>query len=160
MEAVFIAIIIVFGLIAVYRVKNASQEAEVHRQQGLEFLAQNAKQDGVQTTASGLQYICLQAPEDESASKPESVKTKVVVHYQGSLINGSVFDSSYKRGEPLNFRLNQVIKGWQEGLQIMPVGSKYRFFIPENLAYGNRRAGSIPPGSTLIFDVELLSIEA
>ena len=123
---------------------------------GEQFLAQNAKREGVKTTESGLQYEVLEAT---LGQKPKATDT-VRVHYEGTLIDGTVFDSSYKRGESIAFPLNGVIKGWTEGLQLMSVGSKYKFFIPYQLAYGERGAGaSIPPYAALIFTVELLGIE-
>ena len=126
------------------------------KEEGEKFLAENAKRAGVKTTASGLQYEVLDAT---LGQKPKATDT-VKVHYEGTLIDGTVFDSSYKRGESISFPLNGVIKGWTEGLQLMSVGSKYKFFIPYQLAYGERGAGgSIPPYATLIFTVELLGIE-
>ena len=122
---------------------------------GAEFLAKNAEKEGVKTTASGLQYLVLQPG---SGTQHPSATDKVKVHYHGTLIDGSVFDSSVDRGEPISFGLNQVIKGWTEGLQLMVVGEKTRLFIPSELGYGNRSAGPIQPGSVLIFDVELLGI--
>ena len=123
---------------------------------GEKFLAENAKREGVQVTASGLQYEVLEAT---IGQKPKATDT-VKVHYEGTLIDGTVFDSSYKRGESISFPLNGVIKGWTEGLQLMSVGSKYKFFIPYQLAYGERGAGQqIPPYAALIFTVELLGIE-
>jgi len=127
-----------------------------NKAKGEKFLAENARKEGVKTTASGLQYQVIK-PGD--GAKPK-VTDKVKVNYEGTLIDGTVFDSSYKRGQPVTFPLNRVIKGWTEGLQLMPVGSKYRFFLPSELAYGPRGAGGkIGPNSTLVFDVELLSIE-
>ena len=126
------------------------------KEEGEKFLAENAKREGVKTTASGLQYEVL---EPSLGQKPTATDT-VRVHYEGSLIDGTVFDSSYRRGESISFPLNGVIKGWTEGLQLMSVGSKYKFFIPYQLAYGERGAGaSIPPYAALIFTVELLGIE-
>ena len=123
---------------------------------GEKFLAENAKREGVQVTASGLQYEVLEAT---IGQKPKATDT-VKVHYEGTLIDGTVFDSSYRRGESISFPLNGVIKGWTEGLQLMSVGSKYKFFIPYQLAYGERGAGQqIPPYAALIFTVELLGIE-
>ncbi|MBR0195159.1 MAG: FKBP-type peptidyl-prolyl cis-trans isomerase [Paludibacteraceae bacterium] len=123
---------------------------------GEKFLAENAKREGVKVTASGLQYEVL---EPALGQKPKATDT-VRVHYEGTLIDGTVFDSSYRRGESISFPLNGVIKGWTEGLQLMSVGSKYKFFIPYQLAYGERGAGqSIPPYAALIFTVELLGIE-
>jgi len=129
---------------------------EKNKAAGEKFLAENARKEGVKTTASGLQYKVIKAGD---GAKPKATD-KVKVNYEGRLIDGTVFDSSYKRGQPVTFPLNQVIKGWTEGVQLMPVGSKYRLFIPSTLAYGARGAGSrVGPNSTLIFDVELLSIE-
>ena len=123
---------------------------------GEKFLAENAKREGVKVTASGLQYEIL---EPSLGQKPKATDT-VRVHYEGTLIDGTVFDSSYKRGESITFPLDGVIKGWTEGLQLMSIGSKYKFFIPYQLAYGERGAGqSIPPYAALIFTVELLGIE-
>ncbi len=122
---------------------------------GQEFLAENETEEGVQTTESGLQYLVL---EPGTGTEHPGPSDKVKVHYHGTLIDGTVFDSSVDRGEPIEFSLNQVIKGWTEGLQLMVVGEKTRLFIPSELAYGNRSAGQIAPGSTLIFDVELLAI--
>jgi len=126
------------------------------KEEGEKFLAENAKREGVKTTNSGLQYEVLEAT---LGQKPKATDT-VRVHYEGTLIDGTVFDSSYKRGESIAFPLNGVIKGWTEGLQLMSVGSKYKFFIPYQLAYGESGAGaSIPPYAALIFTVELLGIE-
>ena len=123
---------------------------------GQAFLAANAKKEGVVTTASGLQYKVLQAG---TGPKPKATDT-VNVHYHGTFIDGKTFDSSYDRGEPISFPLNRVIAGWTEGVQLMPVGSKYEFYIPYKLAYGERGAGGAIPGyATLIFQVELLAIE-
>ena len=124
--------------------------------EGEKFLVENAKREGVKVTASGLQYEIL---EPSLGQKPKASDT-VRVHYEGTLIDGTVFDSSYRRGESITFPLNGVIAGWTEGLQLMSIGSKYKFFIPYNLAYGERGAGqSIPPYAALIFTVELLGIE-
>jgi len=122
-------------------------------EEGQKFLEENGKRPEVTTTASGLQYEVLQ---EGQGQRPSGATSRVTVHYEGRLINGQVFDSSYKRNQPATFGLNQVITGWTEGVQLMPQGSKYRFFIPAILGYGARGAGSIPPNSTLIFDVELL----
>jgi len=123
--------------------------------EGQKFLAENKSKEGVQTTASGLQYKVLTTGE---GAKPVATDT-VKVHYRGTLLDGTEFDSSYARNEPISFALNRVISGWTEGVQLMPVGSKYMFFIPPNLAYGEGGGGPIPPNSTLIFEVELLDIE-
>lgn len=126
------------------------------KEEGEKFLAENAKRPGVKVTPSGLQYEVLDAT---LGQKPKANNT-VRVHYEGTLPDGTVFDSSYKRGEPISFPLNGVIAGWTEGLQLMSVGSKYKLFIPYNLGYGERGAGaSIPPYAALIFTVELLGIE-
>jgi len=122
---------------------------------GKQFLEENAKQEGVITTDSGLQYQVLQSGSGEAHPTANST---VTVHYHGTLIDGTVFDSSVNRGQTISFPLNQVIPGWTEGVQLMVVGDKTRFFIPSYLAYGNRSAGVIKPGSTLIFDVELFAI--
>ncbi len=123
---------------------------------GEAFLAENAKRDGVKVTESGLQYEVINGT---IGQKPKATN-RVRVHYEGTLIDGTVFDSSYKRGESITFGLNQVIKGWTEGLQLMSVGSKYKLYIPYQLAYGERGAGAnIPPYAALIFTVELLGIE-
>ena len=122
---------------------------------GEQFLAENGLKEGVITTASGLQYEVIKMGKGKKPAATDRVK----VHYHGTLTDGTVFDSSVERGEPTSFGLNQVIKGWTEGLQLMPVGSKFRFYIPQELGYGGQQAGSIPPYSTLIFEVELLEIE-
>ena len=123
---------------------------------GEQFLADNAKKEGVVVLPSGLQYEVLT---EGDGRKPKATDT-VKCHYEGRLIDGTVFDSSYRRGTPAVFGLNQVIAGWTEGVQLMQEGAKYRFFIPYNLAYGANGAGdSIPPYSALIFEVELISIE-
>ena len=133
-----------------------AQVAGKAKEEGEAFLAENAKREGVIVTGSGLQYEVLTAAEGK---KPKATD-KVKVHYEGTLIDGTVFDSSYRRGEAISFGLNQVIKGWTEGVQLMSVGAKYKFFIPYNLAYGERGAGAqIPPYAALIFTVELLGIE-
>jgi len=129
--------------------------AQTALEKGQQFLQENAKKEGVKTTASGLQYEVL-TPGTGKSPKATDV---VLVHYKGTLLDGTEFDSSYKRGEPIEFPLNQVIKGWTEGVQLMKEGAKYRFYIPSNLAYGSRGAGgAIGPDETLIFDVELLKV--
>jgi len=126
---------------------------EKNASEGAKFIEENKKKEGVKTTASGLQYKAIK---EGTGAQPKATDT-VTVNYRGTLINGTEFDSSYKRGEPASFPLNGVIKGWTEGLQLMKVGSKYQFFVPPNLAYGERTVGpDIAPNSTLIFEVELL----
>lgn len=157
MKVILILIVIALMYFAVQYFSNAgsSKAAEENIKKGQAFLLANGLKEGVNTTASGLQYLVLN--EGSGVLKP-GAKNKVTVHYHGSLLDGSVFDSSIQRGEPITFALNQVIPGWTEGVQLMVVGEKTRFFIPSDLAYGKRSAGSIKPGSTLIFDVELLAI--
>lgn len=130
---------------------------EVYKNEGEDFLAANAKKDGVTTTDSGLQYEVI---EQGTGAKPKNTDT-VNVHYHGTLIDGTVFDSSITRGIPATFGVHQVIKGWTEALQLMPVGSKYRLYIPQDLAYGAHPhpGGAIKPFMALVFDVELLGIE-
>lgn len=126
------------------------------KEAGEKFLVENAKRPEVKTTPSGLQYEIIEAT---IGQKPKATD-KVKVHYEGTLTDGTVFDSSYKRGEPITFGLNQVIKGWTEGLQLMSIGSKYKLYIPYQLGYGAQGAGAaIPPYAALIFTVELLGIE-
>ena len=126
------------------------------KEEGEKFLAENAKRAGVKTTPSGLQYEVIDATIGQKPTATDTVR----VHYEGTLVDGTVFDSSYKRGEPISFGLNQVIKGWTEGLQLMSIGSKYKLYIPYQLGYGTQGAGAqIPPYSALIFTVELLGIE-
>ncbi|GEP92193.1 FKBP-type peptidyl-prolyl cis-trans isomerase FklB [Chitinophaga terrae (ex Kim and Jung 2007)] len=133
-----------------------AEKAAKNKEEGLKFLAANKTKEGVVTLPDGLQYQILQAG---NGPKP-TINDKVKTHYHGTLIDGTVFDSSVERGQPISFPVSGVIKGWTEALQLMPVGSKWRLFIPSDLAYGDRGAGpKIGPGSTLIFDVELLAIE-
>ncbi len=135
--------------------KQARKQAEGAIAAGKAFLEENAKKDNVVVTKSGLQYIVLA----EGDGRSPKATDKVRCHYEGTLIDGTVFDSSYKRGEPADFPLDGVIPGWTEGVQLMKEGAKYRFFIPYLLGYGERGAGSsIPPYSTLIFDVELVKV--
>lgn len=136
--------------------EKAQAQAKAAKADGENFLAENGKKDGVVTLPSGLQYQVLK----EGNGKKPCATDMVECHYEGTLINGQVFDSSYQRGETATFGLNQVIAGWTEGLQLMQEGAKYRFFIPYNLAYGERGAGqSIPPYAALIFDVELVAVK-
>lgn len=135
--------------------KAKDEKLNANLKEGEDFLAANKEKPGVNTTASGLQYEVLT---EGSGPKPNATD-KVKCHYHGTLINGTVFDSSVQRGQPATFPLNMVIKGWTEALQLMPVGSKYRLFLHPSLAYGERQTGAvIGPNSTLIFDVELLDI--
>jgi FKBP-type peptidyl-prolyl cis-trans isomerase FklB len=130
------------------------EKSEANLKAGESFLAQNKSRPGVVETPSGLQYEVL----TEGAGPKPSANNKVTCHYHGTLIDGTIFDSSVQRGQPATFPLNMVIKGWTEALQLMPTGSKWRLFLPPNLAYGERQTGSyIGPNSTLIFDVELIS---
>ena len=132
-----------------------NQKGEQNMIEGQKFLAENSKKEGVKVTNSGLQYEVLK---EGSGNKPLSTDT-VEVHYRGTLINGTEFDSSYKRNKSTSFPLNRVIKGWTEGVQLMKQGSKYKFFIPSELGYGSQGGGGvIPPNATLIFEVELLNI--
>lgn len=131
-------------------------DAEKNLKEGEAFLAENKKKEGVKTTASGLQYKVLKSGTGATPKKDDTVK----VHYEGKLIDGKVFDSSIKRGEPVSFQVDGVIPGWTEALQLMKVGDKWQLFIPSKLAYGENGAGpDIGPNSTLIFEVELLGIE-
>lgn len=133
----------------------AAERGRAARAEGEAFLAENKKQPGVVTTASGLQYTVLQ---EGNGRQPKASDT-VRCHYEGRLLDGTVFDSSYRRGVPADFGLRQVISGWTEGVQLMKEGAKYRFFIPYNLAYGEHGAGAdIPPYAALIFDVELIEV--
>lgn len=144
------------GLVQEYLREQQEAAGKVAREAGENFLAENAKREGVKVTESGLQYEVLTPA---LGMKPVAADT-VSCHYEGRLIDGTVFDSSYRRGEPASFPLQGVIRGWTEGLQLMSIGSKFRFFIPFELAYGAQGAGgSIPPYAALVFDVELLGIE-
>lgn len=139
-----------------YITKAQTRDAEAKKAEGEKFLAANKARAGVMTTASGLQYEVIKAAEGPKPKATDSVK----VHYTGTLIDGTKFDSSLDRGEPITFPLNQVIPGWTEGVQLMSVGSKYKLYVPYNLGYGERGAGPQIPGySTLIFEVELLAIK-
>ena len=138
-----------------YFTRKQKGEAQAHIAEGKAYLDANAKRQGVVVTKSGLQYEVLQEGKGKSPKATDTVRC----HYEGRLLDGTVFDSSYKRGEPADFGLNQVIPGWTEGVQLMKEGAKFRFTIPYLLAYGEQGAGaSIPPFSTLIFDVELIKV--
>ena len=134
----------------------AAEKYKGAKSEGEKYLSENAKKEGVVTLPSGLQYQVLK----EGNGKSPKATDKVVCHYEGMLIDGTMFDSSIQRGEPATFPLNGVIAGWTEGLQLMKEGAKYRFFIPYQLGYGERGAGaSIPPFATLVFDVELIEVK-
>ena len=144
------------GLVQEFLREQQEVAGKAAREAGENFLAENAKREGVKVTETGLQYEVLTPA---LGIKPTPTDT-VTCHYEGRLIDGTVFDSSYRRGEPASFPLQGVIRGWTEGLQLMSIGSKFRFFIPFDLAYGAQGAGgSIPPYAALIFDVELIGIE-
>ncbi|MNS39006.1 putative FKBP-type peptidyl-prolyl cis-trans isomerase FkpA precursor [compost metagenome] len=131
-------------------------KAEANLKEGMDFLEQNKTKENIIALESGLQYEILKEGEGAQPTASQSV----TCHYHGTLLNGSIFDSSVQRGQPATFPLNRVITGWTEGVQLMKVGSKFRFFIPPHLAYGDRQVGSdIGPNSTLIFEVELLGIQ-
>lgn len=133
----------------------AAEAGKAAKEAGEKFLAENGKREGVVTTASGLQYEVLTEGTGRSPKATDTVRC----HYHGTLIDGTVFDSSYQRNQPADFGLNQVISGWTEGVQLMKEGAKYRFYLPYNLAYGERGAGAdIPPYAALIFDVELIKV--
>lgn len=133
----------------------AAEKGKVAKEQGESYLSENAKKDGVVVLPSGLQYQVLQ----EGTGKKPKATDQVKCHYEGMLVDGTMFDSSIQRGEPATFPLNGVIAGWTEGLQLMSEGAKYRFFIPYHLGYGERGAGaSIPPFAALVFDVELIEV--
>lgn len=155
----FIILIVVIALVAFYFIKSSGNKKTAVKNVviGNDFLAKNKTNDGVLATASGLQYQIMTKSAEEGIHP--SATSSVKVHYHGTLLDGTVFDSSVDRNEPISFPLNRVIKGWTEGLQLMVVGDKFKFFIPAQLAYGNSAAGKIQPGSLLIFEVELLEIQ-
>jgi FKBP-type peptidyl-prolyl cis-trans isomerase len=132
----------------------AMADAQNNTKLSEEFLTKNKEKQGVKTTSSGLQYEVLK----EGKGKKPNIKDKVTVHYTGTLITGQKFDSSHDRGQPAEFPLNGIIKGWQEALQLMPEGSVYRLYIPPNLGYGQQAQPGIPPNSVLVFDVELIKV--
>jgi peptidylprolyl isomerase len=154
-KILILGIIIAVFIFFIMRQSGNKEAAMLNVKLGLEFLATNKSEEGVIETASGLQYKVL--TQGDGTEQP-SASSKVKVHYHGTLLDGSVFDSSVDRGEPISFGLNQVIKGWTEGVQLMVVGEKTRFYIPSKLGYGNKPAGKIGPGALLIFDIELLAI--
>lgn len=137
------------------RAEKQKKEGEENKGKGEAFLAENKKKEGVQATASGLQYKVITKGTGPMPKSDDTVKT----HYRGTLIDGTEFDSSYKRGEPATFGVTQVIKGWTEALLMMPVGSKWQLFIPSDLAYGPGGRPGIPPNAALLFDIELIAIE-
>jgi peptidylprolyl isomerase len=153
----FIVLVVVIALVIFYFARSSvnKKEAVENIAIGKDFLTTNKANQDVVETASGLQYQVLQKGQ---GNVHPSASSSVKVHYHGLLLDGSVFDSSVERGEPISFPLNQVIKGWTEGVQLMVVGDKFKFFIPSELAYGNRSTGKITAGSLLIFEVELLEI--
>jgi peptidylprolyl isomerase len=155
MKYIFWVAVIALVIFFIFRNINNKKIAVENVAIGNDFLIKNKAIENVIETASGLQYQVLQ--QGEGTVHP-AVSSKVKVHYHGSLLNGAVFDSSVDRGEPISFGLNQVISGWTEGLQLMVVGDKFKFFIPSHLGYGNSAAGKIAPGSLLIFEVTLLDI--
>ncbi len=154
-KVVIVVIAIIIVIFWVQRSSANKKAAAENLEQGRAFLEANKTVDGIKVLPSGLQYLVLQPG---SGVTHPGARDQVKVHYHGTLIDGTVFDSSVDRGQPIDFGLHQVIPGWTEGLQLMVVGEKARLFIPADLAYGNRAMGAIGPGSTLIFDVELLGI--
>ena len=156
MKFVLLAAIILIVAFYVIRNSNHKKAAQENIAIGKEFLATNKTNEDILETASGLQYKVLNKGDGHVHPTASSV---VKVHYHGTLLDGTVFDSSVERNEPISFPLNRVIRGWTQGVQLMVVGDKFKFFIPSRLAYGNSPAGSIQPGSLLVFEVELLAIE-
>ena len=156
MSKIIVAVLIlIIASVLVNRYFTTRKSVGVNSVVGQEYLVENLKNVNVQSTDSGLQYEVL--VKGDGTLQPKATD-KVTVHYHGTLIDGTVFDSSVERGETISFGLNQVIKGWTEGVQLMVVGDKTRFYIPSNLGYGNRSAGKIPPGSVLVFEIELFGI--
>ena len=154
----YVVLAVIIGIVIFYFTKQASNKkaAAENIAIGKDFLAKNKTNEGIEETASGLQYQVLQ--KGDGIERPSASST-VKVHYHGMLLDETVFDSSVERGEPISFPLNRVISGWTEGVQLMVVGDKYKFFIPSELGYGNSATGKITPGSLLIFEVELLAIQ-
>jgi peptidylprolyl isomerase len=155
MKYIILAVVIALAIFYFARSSVNKKEALENIAIGKDFLAKNKANQDVIQTASGLQYQVLQKG---SGSKHPSASTTVKVHYHGTLLDGTIFDSSVDRGQPISFSLNQVIKGWTEGVQLMVEGDKFKFFVPSDLGYGNRSTGKITSGSLLIFEVELLEI--
>lgn len=155
LKSLAIIVLVVLAVMAFKFFSGNSEEAKKTLEDGRNFLDKNKNKEGVQTTSSGLQYVFM---EQGNGGATPNASDKVEVHYHGTLIDGTVFDSSVNRGQTITFGLNQVIKGWTEGLQLMAEGDKVRLFIPAELAYGARSAGKIPANSALIFDVELIKI--
>jgi len=153
-KIIIIAVLLIAAFFVFQRM-NAGKNAPENIQLGADFLVENEAQQGVVSTSTGLQYEIL---EKGAGEVHPTANSNVKVHYHGTLINGTIFDSSIDRGTPISFGLNQVIPGWTEGVQLMVEGDKFRFYIPSRLAYGNRATGKIPSGSLLIFDVELIAI--
>jgi peptidylprolyl isomerase len=156
MKFIIVAVIIALAIFFVTRNTSNKKAAVENIAIAEAFLVKNKAKDNIHETDSGLQYEVLQKG---SGELHPNARSTVKVHYHGTLINGEVFDSSVERGEPISFPLNRVIKGWTEGVQLMVVGDKFRFFIPPALAYGNTSTGKISSGSLLIFEVELLDIK-
>lgn len=155
-KIIFTLILLILAGFFFYRTWTNNKASEQNLAIGQAFLDENSQKDGVITTESGLQYEVLR---EGTGSEHPTATSKVTVHYHGSLINGKVFDSSVERNEPITFGLNQVIKGWQEGLQYMVEGQKMRLYIPSSLGYGKSGTGPIPPSAVLIFEVELIKIQ-
>ncbi|MDX1812293.1 MAG: FKBP-type peptidyl-prolyl cis-trans isomerase [Gammaproteobacteria bacterium] len=144
-----------FAQLREQQMKHQQKVAQENKVKGEKFLAENKKKAGIKELPSGVQYQVIKSG---SGKKPKDGDT-VVAHYEGKLIDGTIFDSSYKRGQPLTISINQVVKGWQDALKAMPVGAKWQVFIPPHLGYGARGTGNIPPNSVLIFDIELLEVK-
>jgi len=143
------------AMLAKFMEKKSAEKCKPMIEEGEKFLAQNKLKPGIKTTASGLQYEVIR---EGTGIKPAAIDT-FVAHYRGTLLNGTEFDASYNRGQPLTMGVSQVIKGWTEGLQLMQVGSKYKFYIPYNLGYGTNGQGQIPGGALLVFEVDLLDVK-
>ena len=155
MNIIGVVVLILLVIWGIRLATNNKKMAEDNKSKAKDFWTENASKEGVEQTRSGLQYLVL----EEGSGNTPAATDMVKVHYHGTLLDGSVFDSSVDRGQPISFGLNQVIPGWTEGLQLMKEGGKTRLFIPSELAYGDRAAGTIPPGSLLIFDVELIEVQ-